>query len=1066
MDSIRNGIPGDKVAIVGIGCRFAGGIDSPGRFWEFLMAGESAVGPVPPDRWAAYARRSREHAAVLSRATANGAFMADISGFDNGFFGISATEARQLDPQQRVALEVAWEALEDAGIPPHTLAGTDAAVFMGVGSDDYGRRLLEDLPGIEAWTGIGASLCAVANRISYTLDLRGPSLAVDTACSSSLVALHQAVSCLLAGEAPVALAGGVMLMAGPGLTMVLDAAGAISPDGTSKAFDDAADGYGRGEGCGMVVLKRLSDAVHDGDRIIAVIRGSAVHQDGRTDGIMAPSRAAQEHLLRRAYASAGVDPRDVDYVEAHGTGTRVGDPVEAGALASVVGDRDSPCLVGSVKTNIGHTEAAAGVAGVIKTALAIRHGMIPPTRTTSVPRAEISWDGLRLVTEPVAWPETGRPRLAGVASYGYGGTIAHVVLEQGPPSVASGRPTVDGGPESRLFPVSAASPAGLAAQAARLADAIDGGPVELADVGHTLAHRRTHLPVRAVVAAGSGQELSDGLRNIAVGGEAARPVDPVWVFSGHGAQWSGMGRDLLIEEPVFAEVIDRLGPIYLAELGYTPRDVLSSGELGSVERIQSTIFAMQVGLAAVWRRYGVRPGAIIGHSVGEIAAAVVAGVLTEAEGARLVCRRSALLTRVAGRGAMVLVDLSFAEVEAELAGRTDITAAISAAPSSTVVSGDTPAIEKAAARWEELGRSVRRIDSDVAFHSEQMDALCADLITAAAGLAPVAASVPLYVTALGDPRCAPRQDAAYWAANLRNPVRFAEAVRAAAEDGHRVFLEISSHPVVSHSITETLLAENLPGGQAIPTLRRGKPERDTLLTGVARLHCLGVPVDWRVLQPAGKPVRLPNTVWQHTRHWVDGGPGETPPPGDTLLGHGVTVSGSGLRVWSTTLDLRTRPYPRRHPVLDTEIVPAAVLLSTLFEAGACHLAEIRLRQPVVVPPAGEPAREVQVVRDQTRLRIVSRALGGGEGDWTTHTLASAVSGDLLPVLRARNPAHWSRSILRSSSIGWPNSAWPTWVIRGGSIPWRGRPSSSWPKCPRIWIAAGRRCSTPRCRPLR
>ncbi|MGC3001384.1 type I polyketide synthase, partial [Streptomyces sp. G35A] len=433
--------PSEPVAVIGIGCRFAGGADSPQALWNLLMDAVDASGPIPEDRWAPQRAQSRENAAVLTRVTPNGSFLDDISGFDAAFFGISATEARQLDPQQRIALEVAWEALEHAGIPAPSLAGTDTGVFIGVGTDDYGRRLLEDLPGVEAWTGIGSSLCGVPNRISYTLDLRGPSLAVDTACSSSLVAVHQACASLRSGEVPVALAGGIMLMAGPGLTTVLDLAGAVSPDGRSKAFDDAADGYGRGEGCGIVVLKLLSDAQRDGDRILALIRGSAVHQDGRTDGIMAPSPTAQAHLLRKAYEAAGVAPGEVDYVEAHGTGTRVGDPIEATALAEVVGDRADdgrPCLLGSVKTNIGHCESAAGIAGLIKTALAMEHGVIPPTLSVDGPRKEIPWDtsGLRLVTEPTPWPDSGRPRLAGVASYGYGGTIAHVVLEQAPPPAA------------------------------------------------------------------------------------------------------------------------------------------------------------------------------------------------------------------------------------------------------------------------------------------------------------------------------------------------------------------------------------------------------------------------------------------------------------------------------------------------------------------------------------------------------------------------------------------------------------------------------------------------------
>ncbi|MFF4227952.1 type I polyketide synthase [Streptomyces sp. NPDC001820] len=1096
----------DRIAIVGIGCRFPGGVGTPQALWELLMDAGDASGPIPDDRWAAQRAQSRENAAVLSRVTSNGAFLTDISGFDAAFFGISATEARQLDPQQRMALEVAWEALEHAGIPASSLAGTDTGVFVGVGTDDYGRRLLEDLPGVEAWTGIGSSLCGVPNRISYTLDLRGPSVAVDTACSSSLVALHQACAALLRDEVPVALAGGVMLMAGPGLTTVLDLAGAISPDGRSKAFDDAADGYGRGEGCGIVVLKRLADAERDGDRIIALVRGSAVHQDGRTDGIMAPSPAAQAHLLRKAYAAAGVDPHEVDYVEAHGTGTKVGDPIEAAALAEVVGGRaegQRPCLIGSVKTNIGHCEAAAGVAGLIKTALALEHGIIPPTLTVAGPRREIPWStsGLSLVAEATPWPDSGRPGLAGVASYGYGGTIAHAVLEQAPATagaaaVAAGQNAVlagsagvaagqdagrtarsllaaeqnsalaeAGGPDSglaepaagvlaqvpagsvavaagqvpapaaqillaaeqhaasaaqtllaagqnsalaesaavSLYPVSSANGPGLAAQAGRLAGALPA--YELPDVGHTLAHRRGHLASRAVVVAADRAELAAGLEALAEGrtdptvitAEVSGPTrSPVWVFSGHGAQWSGMGQGLLADEPVFAAAIDRLGPIYAEELGVTPREVLESGELGSVDIVQSMLFAMQIGLAEVWRRYGVTPGAVIGHSVGEIAAAVVAGVLSESDGARLVCRRSALLRKVAGRGAMIMVDQPFDEVRTRIGATDTLCAAIAAAPSSTVVAGDITAVDEAAEQWEELGWTVRRVDSDVAFHSAHMDQISADLAAAVAGLEAGQARVPLYLTALEDPRSTRRQDASYWAANLRNPVRFHEAVQAAVDDGHRIFLEISAHPVVSHSITETVSAA--AGALVTPSLRRRRPEQSTLLTSLAALHCQGVPVDWSVLQPAGRLADLPTTAWQHVRHWVDARE-RTESPVDTLLGAETAVQGSRLRVWQTTLDLRTRPYPRRHPVLGTEIVPAAVLVNTFLTAGSTDvLTDLRLRQPVVVPE--QETRELQIVRDESGLRLVSRKLGAPESAWSTHTLATVGGGERHTLLAA------------------------------------------------------------------
>ncbi|HEX6873507.1 MAG TPA: beta-ketoacyl synthase N-terminal-like domain-containing protein, partial [Micromonosporaceae bacterium] len=516
----------EPIAIVGMACRFAGGVDSPEKFWTLLREGGDTIGDLPAGRWDWYASQGHDFAAAVRDVTKRGAFLDDLSGFDADFFDITPREAALMDPQQRIVLELAWEALEHAGIRPTDLEGTDAGVFIGVGSDDYGRRLLEDLPRIEAWTGIGASYCAVANRVSYALDLRGPSVALDTACSSSLVAIHLAAQALRSGECPVALAGGVLVMAAPGLSLVLDSAGAISPDGRCKSFDANADGYGRGEGGGIVVLKRLADARRDGDQVLAVIRGSAVHQDGRTNGIMAPSGEAQAHLMRRAYASAGVDPATVTYVEAHGTGTRVGDPLEAAAMTSVFGagrDPGQPCLIGSVKPNIGHLEAGAGVAGVIKTVLALRHGEIPPSLNHTTPNPAIPWDsaGLRVVTEVTPWPAGPGPRRAGVSGYGYGGTIAHVILEQAEPIQAdhiSAEPVraesvqnepVPAAPERgpALYPLTAASQPALIQYADRLADRLASDPgAGTNDVGHTLAHRRTHLPHRAAVLAASRDE--------------------------------------------------------------------------------------------------------------------------------------------------------------------------------------------------------------------------------------------------------------------------------------------------------------------------------------------------------------------------------------------------------------------------------------------------------------------------------------------------------------------------------------------------------------------------------
>ncbi len=1002
----------EPVAVIGIGCRFAGDVDSPDAFWDLLLDGRDGITEVPPGRWQVYEHLGPGFAEALRRATRWGGFLRDIEGFDAEFFGLTPREAEFMDPQQRILLEATWEALEHAGLPPRDLAGGDTGVFVGIGSDDYGRRMLEDLPRIEAWTGIGAAMCAAANRISYALDLRGPSIAVDTACSASLVALHLACQSLRAGESPVAIAAGVNLIISPGLTLTLDAAGAMAADGRCKSFDASADGYGRGEGCGVLVLKTLADARRDGDRVLAVIRGSAVNQDGRTNGIMAPSGEAQRHVIERACRQAGVAPGTVDYIEAHGTGTRLGDPLEVSALSAVYGTGRGPgrpCLIGSVKSNIGHLEAAAGVASVIKAVLALDRAEIPPSLNCSTPNPAIAWDtaGLRVVAERTAWARGDLPRRAGVSGFGYGGTIAHIVLEEAPAPAGDPPPASHGTrTEERahvpaaplLFPLSAASRAALRQYAGGLADWLShrGSHAHVESVGHTLARRRSHLQHRAAVVASDREDLVTGLRLIASGGEgpeavagtlpAERGRGLVWVFSGHGSQWAGMGRELLASEPAFVTVIDSLEPVFLAEIGFSPRQVLTDGELDAVDRIQAMIFAVQLGLAGVWRSRGVTPDAVIGHSVGEIAAAVTCGALTPQDGARLICRRSRLLRRVAGKGGMAMAALPFAQAQERLRGRVDLVAAIFSSPVSTVISGDTAAIEDLVGQWQAEGITMRRVASDVAFHSPHMDPLLAELAAAAADLSPARPGIPMYSTAAGDPRATPKADGTYWAANLRNPVRLAAAVQAAAQDGYRAFLEISAHPVVAHSIGETLSEHGFADTFVGSSLRRNRSENATLLAAAGAMHCHGLPLDWASLHPRGGLITLPQVAWQRRRHWR-----ETTPRGGgedrrhdvgshTLLGSEVQVAGRSLRLWRTLLADDCRPYPGSHAIDGVEIVPAAVMINTFLAAAhgsgpASTLTGVSLKLPLTV--AGR--REIQVLRDEGGVRVAARALDEHSG---------------------------------------------------------------------------------------
>ncbi|MGB3441093.1 MAG: acyltransferase domain-containing protein [Actinophytocola sp.] len=988
------------VAVVGMACRLPGDIAGTADFWEFSRSRSCTVGDVPEGRWDDYSEVSPESASALRGTSRRGSFLDDPFAFDARFFGISPGEAAQMDPQHRLLLEVAWEAVEDAGLSAAGLAGGRSGVFVGIGPSDYGRRLLEDLPRVQAWSGIGAGQCAAANRISYALDLRGPSLSVDTACSASLVAAHLACRSLAAGESDLAIVGGVALSLAPGPVRSLQLAGALAPDGRSRPFAADAAGYGRGEGCGVVVLQRLADAQRAGNPVLAVILGGAVCQDGRTQGIMEPSETAQAAMIRAACACAEVDPGEVDYVEAHGTGTRRGDRAELAALADVYGaarSRVTPCAIGSVKGGIGHLEAAAGVVGLIHAVLMLRHELIPGLAGSVLPSSEVDWpaSGLALATEPRSWPrQAGRPRRAAVSSFGYGGTIAHLVVAEAPEVEPSARAPQRDRP--RIVVCSAASPEALSMYTSRLADRIrDADSLSVEDVAHTLANRRTHMRHRmAAVAVDRDGLLAalDGHRpGAVVSGRVPHgtPREPVWVFSGHGSQWAGMGRSLVDTEPAFAAALAALEPVFDDELGVSPGKLLESGDFPGVDRIQPLIFAMQIGLAAVCRAYGLRPGAVLGHSVGEIAAAVTAGVLTPDDGARLVCRRSVLLRRAAGRGRMALVSLSPERVHEELTGRRDVVVAVHAGPNASVISGDPAPVAELADTWRDRGLTVRDVAADVAFHSPHMDPLTRRLTSAVAGLAHHRAAVPVYSTvAPGTTMFGPD----YWAANLRRPVLFREAIAAALADGYRTFAELAPHPVVTHSIHEVLDDAGVAEALATGTLRRGQDERTAIYTAFAQLHCAGVSLDWTALAP-GSLARLPGTVWQHNSYRLPG-PVGTPAPalhdpaGHTLLGRRITgPTRSGLTCWRTWLAPDNKPYPGTNTVDGSETVPSAVLLATLAAAApGSALSDVVLG----VPLTGEP-REVWVTRQDGRLEITS----GVPGDPDSH-LSGAIGGPPPP----------------------------------------------------------------------
>jgi acyl transferase domain-containing protein len=848
----------EPVAVIGMGCRFPGGVDDPESFWTLLSDGVDAVSERP--------------VRATDDAARTGAFLPAVDGFDAAFFGIAPREAAALDPQHRLLLEVAWEALEDAGVVTERLAGSRTGVFVGMSSNDY--LLLSARSGaMGAYAGTGTAHCFGAGRLSYLLGLRGPSLAVDTACSSSLVAVHLAIRSLRTGESSLALAGGVNLLLDESVTQMVADLQALSPDGRCRAFDARANGFVRGEGCGIVVLKRLSDALADGDRVLAVLRGSSMNSDGRSAGLTAPNPLAQKDMLRQAFADARVRAADIGYVETHGTGTALGDPIEIEALTEVFGEPEpdsSGCVLGAVKTNIGHLEAAAGIAGLIKTVLALRNAEIPRNLHFSTLNPRISLTGTPFVIPKtaVAWPEGERPRIAGVSSFGMSGTNAHVVVAEAP---TTEQVPPRAGPV--VLPLSARSPAALTELASAYASVVERGN-DPHDIAYTAGARRDHHEWRTAVVGESGAELAEKLHAFARDGATAARADAppalTYVFSGQGSQWIGMGRQLQSSEPVFAAVLGRCDELItknasfslLAELAAPP----DRSRLQRTEIAQPALFAFQIALTTLLSSWGVRPDAVIGHSVGEIAAAHVAGALSLAEAIRIVVSRGRIMARAAGSGAMVAVELAHDEAAA-LLSTIDTSVAVAAIndDKSVVLSGPVDELHTVLGLLQRQGVRCRRLPVDYAFHSPSMAPLAVELARELGTVEAGRTACPLYSTARGNRIAGNELTGDYWADNLRHPVRFAEAVHAAGRDGQQLFLEIAPHSVLSGHVANCLGAP-----AAIATLRRERPEMHSLLNSVADLYTAGYPVDFAGLYPDRRPVvSLPHYPWQRRRFWLD-----------------------------------------------------------------------------------------------------------------------------------------------------------------------------------------------------
>jgi acyl transferase domain-containing protein/acyl-CoA synthetase (AMP-forming)/AMP-acid ligase II/acyl carrier protein len=872
----------ESIAVIGIGCRFPGA-DGPVAFWRLLRDGVDAITEVPSDRWNAddyYADDVTEPGTMNTRW---GGFLKDVDRFDRAFFGISPREAERMDPQQRLLLETAWEALEDAGQDPLAARTTNVGVFVGISSNDYGR-LQGDASTLDAYVGTGNALSIAANRLSYAFDFRGPSMAVDTACSSSLVAVHLAAQSLRRGESDLAIAAGVNLILTPELTVNFSRAGMMSPDGRCKAFDASANGYVRSEGCGVVILKPLSKAVADGDPIYAVVRGSAVNQDGRSNGLTAPNGQAQEAVLRSAYHDAGIRPADIDFIEAHGTGTALGDPIEAMALGAVLAEgrpANRPAFLGSVKSNIGHLESAAGIAGFIKTALALRNSEVPPSLHFRSANPHIPFDQLplRVVTERNSLSNSDRPARAGVSSFGFGGTNAHIVLEAVSASPSRGKDETS----PFVVPISARGAEALRDAAEKWVEFLATINAPLVDIAYTAARRRGHHDHRLAVVAKDPTELVENLKawladdpraGTASGRRTVnRTPKPVWVFAGQGPQWWGMGRRLLETEPAFRAAVDECDIHFRSLVGWSLVDELATqndgAKLGDTDRVQPLLFALQVGLAALWRSWGVEPAAVVGHSLGEAAAAYVAGALSLDDATKVVYHRSRLQHRLSGHGKMAAVGLTAEESSEALRdfdGRLSL-AAING-PKATVWSGDPAALDDALKPLMDRDVFHRVLRGQVAFHSQQMEPLREELVSSLAGISPKPATIPFYSTVTGGMLDGGRLGSDYWGRNLREPVRFAAAADALIADGFDLFLELSPHPVLTEPLYQCLRSRKTPG-TVVSSLRRGEDDHVAMLAGVGGLYAAGTEVDWSKIVSAGHVVPLPSYPWHRERCWYE-----------------------------------------------------------------------------------------------------------------------------------------------------------------------------------------------------
>ncbi|MFF2024204.1 type I polyketide synthase [Streptomyces sp. NPDC058171] len=994
----------EPVAIVAMSCRYPGGVRTPEDLWELLVKERDAVSPFPTDRgWDVEGGFDADPDAPGTFYVREGGFLHDATGFDPGFFGISPREALAMDPQQRLLLEASWEAVERAGIDPTTLRGSRTGVYTGVIYGEYASRLDRVPDEVEGFLGTGSIPSVASGRIAYTLGLEGPAVTLDTACSSSLVAVHLACQGLRSGDTTLALAGGVTVMSTPGLYIGFSRQRGLAPDGRSKSFSSAADGAGFGEGLGLLLLERLSDAQRAGHPVLAVIRGSAVNQDGASNGLTAPNGPAQQRVIRAALADAGLSASEVDMVEAHGTGTVLGDPIEAQALLATYGqDRPAgrPLRLGSLKSNLSHTQAAAGVGGVIKSVLAIRHGAMPRTLHVDRPSARVDWTegAVCLLTEAAPWPETDRPRRAGVSSFGASGTNAHLILEQAPTAptgatVATDEPvdppvTPGPAPAAVSWILSARTPDALRAQATALHERVLAEPdLSVVDVGRSLAVGRARFAERAVVVGADRGELLAGVAALSrgvgsadvVAGNGQLPGRSVLVFPGHGSQWVGMAAALLGESEVFAERMAECGRALAPYVDWSLAKALGSERLlARVDVVQPVLWAVMVSLAEVWRAFGVVPDAVVGHSQGEISAACVAGGLSLDDGARVVALRSRAVGALAGRGGMASVPLPVDVVlrrTVPWAGRLSV-AAVNG-PSSTVVSGDAEAVTALVAELLEEGVWASPIEVDYASHSSHVAEIRERLLSDLDGITPLTGAVPYYSSVTGGLLDTKALDAEYWYRNLLQTVEFERATRSLLAAGHRVFIESSPQPALMYGIEDTAADAGAPETLVLDTLRRGAGGLRRLQTALAEAHVRGLRVDWERLFAGtdAQRVDLPTYAFQRRRYWLDALPVDRDPASTgqsavdhPLLGAAVELPDDAGTLFTGRISAATHPWLADHAVAGAVILPGAALVELAAHVGrrldCAFVEELTLAAPLLLP--GDPDDDHAV---QLRVRV-------------------------------------------------------------------------------------------------